>query len=458
MDLDWQTDGWIIVAGALCAVAAALVGNFLVLRRLSLMGDAISHSVLPGIAAAFLFSGSRGSFAVLIGAAVMGLLTVWLTELIRRYGQVEESAAIGVVYTSLFAVGLILIDKAGDKIDLDPSCVLYGGLETVTLRMVETPFGAVPSVVTTLSVVCLLNFVCVAVFFKQWQISTFDPLLAQAQGVSPSLFHYVLASLVAVTCIASMEAVGNILVVAMLVVPSATAFLLCRRLHSMIVLSLVIGIACAILGHLLARVVPFGFGFRSVNSAAMMAVTSGFFLVFAIVASPKAGVLVRLIEQRSVSRKIIGEDILALLYRHSERTIGEGVASTESNPATKDRRQLAEGDRRQLVAKDIALQLKITLTRMHSIVSDLVRAGWVSRSQASLSLTENGHRVAQNLIRSHRLWEQYLSVEVNASDARLHAQAESLEHFTSSSMRDKLDAETGQSTLDPHGRSIPPEG
>jgi manganese/zinc/iron transport system permease protein len=449
MDLDWQTDGWIIVAGALCAIAAALVGNFLVLRRLSLMGDAISHSVLPGIAAAFLFSGTRGSFAVLIGAAVMGLLTVWLTELIRRYGQVEESAAIGVVYTSLFAIGLILIDKAGDKIDLDPSCVLYGGLETVTLRMVETPFGAVPSVVITLGVVCCVNFLCIAVFFKQWQISTFDPLLAQAQGVSPSLFHYVLASLVAVTCIASMEAVGNILVVAMLVVPSATAFLLCKRLHSMIVLSVVIGTASAVLGHLLARGVPFGFGFRSVNSAAMMAVTSGLFLIVAVFASPKAGMLVRWIEQRSVARKILGEDILALLYRRSERTMSTSVVS-ESNFATVDRPPL--------VSNDIALQLKIALRRVNSVVSELVRAGWVSTSQTSLSLTDNGRRVAQNLIRSHRLWEQYLSVEVSASDARLHAQAESLEHFTSSSMRDKLDAETGQSTLDPHGRSIPPEG
>ena len=449
MDLDWQTDGWIIVAGALCAIAAALVGNFLVLRRLSLMGDAISHSVLPGIAAAFLFSGTRGSFAVLFGAAVMGLLTVWLTELIRRYGQVEESAAIGVVYTSLFAIGLILIDKAGDKIDLDPSCVLYGGLETVTLRMVETPFGAIPPVVITLSVVCVVNFICIAVFFKQWQISTFDPLLAQAQGVSPSLFHYVLASLVAVTCIASMEAVGNILVVAMLVVPSATAFLLCKRLHTMIILSVVIGTASAVLGHLLARAVPFGFGFKSVNSAAMMAVTSGLFLIFAVIASPKAGMLVRWIEQRSVARKILGEDILALLYRRSERTMAKSVAS-ESN--------LATVDRQQLVSNDIALQLKIALRRVNRVVSELVRAGWVSTSQTSLSLTDNGHRVAQNLIRSHRLWEQYLSVEVSASDARLHAQAESLEHFTSSSMRDKLDAETGQSTLDPHGRSIPPEG
>ncbi len=443
MNLDWQTDGWIIVAGSLCAIAASLLGNFLVLRRLSLMGDAISHSVLPGIAAAFLFSGTRGSVVVLIGAASMGLLTVWLTELIRKYGKVEESAAIGVVFTSLFAVGLIMLVRAGDKIDLDPSCVLYGNLEMIILEKVATPFGEVPQVVVTIGVVCLLNAICIAVFFKQWQVSTFDPLLSQAQGISPTLFHYMLASLVAVTCIASFEAVGNILVVAMLVVPAATAFLLCKRLHAMILVSVVIGTASAITGHMLAISVPVAFGFKSVNSAAMMAVASGIFLVIAVIASPKAGVLVRLIEQRTVARKIMGEDILALLYRHSERRM-------ENNNIPENRSVLAK--------RDIAEKLKITLQRLSSVTSELVRNGWVSMTQTSIALTDKGHRVAQNLIRSHRLWEQYLSVEVNASDARLHAQAESLEHFTNSSMRDKLDAETGQSMLDPHGRSIPPEG
>ena len=439
---DWTVDGWIIVAGALCAVAASLLGNFLVLRRLSLMGDAISHSVLPGIAAAFLFSGTRGSVVVLIGAASMGLLTVWLTELIRKYGKVEESAAIGVVFTSLFAVGLIMMVRAGDKIDLDPSCVLYGNLETIILDTVETPVGAVPRVVITISLVCMLNAICIAVFFKQWQVSTFDPLLSQAQGISPTLFHYVLASLVAVTCIASFEAVGNILVVAMLVVPAATAFLLCRRLETMILISIVVGSASAIAGHLLAITVPVAFGFRSVNSAAMMTVTSGLFLVLAVVASPKAGVLIRLLEQRTVARKIVGEDILALLYRQSERAIhADTVANRDALPM-----------------RDIANQLKLSLKKLTSIASDLVREGWISMSQTSVALTSEGHRVAQNLIRSHRLWEQYLSVEVNASDARLHAQAESLEHFTNSSLRGKLDVETGLSMLDPHGRNIPPEG
>jgi manganese/zinc/iron transport system permease protein len=444
MDLDWQTDGWIIVVGALCSIAAALLGNFLVLRRLSLMGDAISHSVLPGIAAAFLFSGTRGSLVVLVGAASMGLLTVWMTELIRRYGKVEESAAIGVVFTTLFAIGLIVIVRAGDSIDLDPSCVLYGSLEMITLdaSKIDTPIGAIPQVVVTLSVVCLINAFFVIAFFKQWQVSTFDPLLSQAQGVSPTLFHYVLASLVAVTCIASFEAVGNILVVAMLVVPASTSFLLCKRLSTMVMISVLIGIASAVTGHFLARLGPTVIGYKSVNSAAMMAVASGLFLVLAVVASPKGGLLVRWMEHRSVARKIVGEDILALLYRHSERLTTAG----------------GQGSGNVLSTSEIAAQLAISLTRLRSVTTELVREGWIACTETSVALTDKGFRIAQNLIRSHRLWEQYLSVEVNANDARLHAQAESLEHFTNSSMRDKLDAETGQSALDPHGRSIPPEG
>ena len=444
MDLDWQTDGWIIVVGVLCSVAASLLGNFLVLRRLSLMGDAISHSVLPGIAAAFLFSGTRSSVVVLIGAACTGLVTVWLTELIRHYGKVEESAAIGVVFTTLFAIGLIMILRAGDSIDLDPSCVLYGSLEMITLdsRKIETPFGTIPQVVLTLSAVCLLNAFFVVAFFKQWQVSTFDPLLSQAQGISPTLFHYVLASLVAVTSIACFEAIGNILVVAMLVVPASTAFLLSKRLSTMIVLSVLIGIASAISGHVVARFGPLAFGFKSVNSAAMMAVASGAFLVIAVIASPKNGILVRWIETRSVTRKILGEDVLALLYRHSERMIDQSILDGSA----------------PIASSEIALQLKIPLHRLRSVASDLVREGWVTTTAATLALTDRGFKIAQNLIRSHRLWEQYLSVELSASDARLHAQAESLEHFTNSSMRVKLDAETGQSTLDPHGRSIPPEG
>jgi len=445
---DWSIDGWIVAAGALCAIASSLLGNFLVLRRLSLMGDAISHSVLPGIAAAFLFSGTRGSVFVLIGAAAMGLVTVWVTELIRYYGKVEESAAIGVVFTTLFAIGLVMMVRAGDKIDLDPSCVLYGSLETVILNdSVLTPLCAVPRLVVSLGIVCLINVLAIVVFYKQWQISTFDPLLSQAQGVPSVFFHYLLASLVAVTCIASFEAVGNILVVAMLVVPAATSYLLCKRLHVMILVSALVGAFSAFFGHLFAVSIPNAMEFRSVNSAAMMAVASGLFLLIAVIASPKAGLLVRWLEHRSIERKIVGEDVLALLYRQSERA--------------QTRTPRVDGTI-GLATHELAGQLHLPRQKLSSIVKDLSRAGWVredpSAGNSLMTLTDEGFKLAQNLIRSHRLWEQYLSVEMNASDARLHAQAESLEHFTSPALRDKLNVETGQSSLDPHGRTIPPEG
>lgn len=443
MNWDWSIDGWIIVAGALCAIAASLVGNFLVLRRLSLMGDAISHSVLPGIAAAFLFTGHRGSLVVLMGAAVMGLITVWLTEFVRKVGKVEESASIGVVFTSLFAVGLVMMVRAGDKTDLDPSCVLYGNLETIILDTVATPLGNVPRVVLTLMGICVLNSIAIVGLYKQWQLSTFDPLLSQAQGIHPTLFHYILASLVAITCIASFEAVGNILVVAMLVVPAATAFLLCKRLSSMIAVSALVGAVSAVTGHLLAISVPVAFGMRSVNSAAMIAVACGFFLVLAVIVSPKAGILSRWISSGRIARKILGDDVLALLYRRAET-----LPSSSFQGATGTEFSLSE----------TALKLGVSLKKMRSVAKELVRLGWLTSSASAIALTEDGRRVAQNLVRSHRLWEQYMSVEMNVSDSRLHAQAESLEHFTSPSMRGKLDAETGQSALDPHGRSIPPEG
>ena len=292
MDWYWQVDGWMVLAGALCAMSCALVGNFLVLRRLSLIGDAISHAVLPGIAAAFLWTGSRSTWIAMVGAAIVGVLTVWLTEFIRRYGRVEESAAIGVVFTAMFALGLMMIART-DHVDLDPSCVLYGNLETIVLDTVATPLGAVPQVVLELGCIFLLNSVLIVVLYKEWTLSTFDAGLAAAQGISPAFFHYLLAAMVAVTCIVAFRAVGNILVIAMLIVPPSIAYLCCSRLSNMILLSLVAAIAVALFGHIAAITIPHAFGFKSANSAAMMALVSGVLLVMAIFGSGKGGLVVQ---------------------------------------------------------------------------------------------------------------------------------------------------------------------
>src|SRR5688572_11659210 len=182
--MNWTSlDTWIVVTGGLTSLACALLGNFLVLRRMSMMGDAISHAVLPGLAAAFLLSGSRSSMTMFVGAAVVGVLTALFTQWISHFGKVEESASMGVVFTGLFAVGLIMIVRAADAVDLDPGCVLYGAIEMVPLD-VRSVFGVqVPRAVVTLAIVCAANFLFVLLFYKELKLSSFDPELATTLGV-----------------------------------------------------------------------------------------------------------------------------------------------------------------------------------------------------------------------------------------------------------------------------------
>lgn len=290
-------DGWIVAAGILCAVASALLGCFLVLRKMSMMGDAISHAVLPGLAIAFLVTGSRASLPMFIGAALAGVLTALFTEWIRGFGKVDEGASMGVVFTALFAVGLLLVVRAADAVDLDPGCVLYGAIELTPLDTVLVRGFEIPRVVIMLGAVCLLNLVVVCCFYKELNISSFDPALATTLGINARFMHYLLMTLVAITTVASFETVGNILVVAMLVVPAATAYLLTDRLSRMLLLATLFGAAAAVVGHIAAISVPAAFGHQSTNTAGMMALVAGCLLLVVSFASPRYGILRRILHR-----------------------------------------------------------------------------------------------------------------------------------------------------------------
>ncbi len=306
MNLSWELDGWIIVAGVLCAVSAALLGNFLVLRKMSMLGDAVSHTVLPGLAIAFLIGNSRSSVPMFIGAVIAGILTAFLTEWIHRIGKVDEGASMGVVFTSLFALGLILIVQAADYVELDASCVLYGAIELTPLDAVSVGGLMIPRAVVILGSVCLLNMLCVFLFYKELTLTSFDPALSNSLGISSGVMHYLLMVLVAVTAVASFESVGSILVVAMFIVPPATAYLLCRRLSKMILVSVILAALGAVLGHLSAVYVPSWFGFQSTSTAGMMSVMVGLFFLLAILFSPIDGlVIARLRNLSAPTRQIV---------------------------------------------------------------------------------------------------------------------------------------------------------
>lgn len=286
-----MNDFWIILTGALVAASCGLIGCFLVLRKMAMIGDAISHSVLPGIVIAFLLSGSRDSLPMLLGASVIGLVTVFLIQMFKQSG-VQSDASIGVVFTALFSIGVVLVSIYTRQIDLDLDCVLYGEIAYVPWNTLE--IGGInigPKAVWAVGLALLLSVVLIGLFYKQFKVCSFDPALAAAIGIPVMLFHYLLMGLVSVTTVASFESVGAILVVGLLVVPASTAYLLTEKLSSMILISMLVGVVSSVMGYYLAYLLD-------ASIAGCIISVTGVLFVLAFLFSPTDGVVIRKWRQR----------------------------------------------------------------------------------------------------------------------------------------------------------------
>jgi manganese/zinc/iron transport system permease protein len=287
---------WILLTGSFVAAACSVLGCFLVLRRLSMVGDAISHAVLPGIVLAFLLSGSRASLVMFLGAVAIGLLATFLIQALSSAG-VYGDAAIGVTFTALFAAGVVLISLFAGHVDLDLDCVLYG-------EIAYTPFdtwslGGVslgPRPVWITGGLLLLNVAVVALLFKELKICAFDPQMAAAVGINVSVMHYLLMTLVSITTVGAFESVGAILVVAMLIVPAATAYLLTDRLERMLLFAAGTGVLSALLGYAVARSLD-------CSIAGAMATVAGLLFTLAFLFSPRHGWVARRLAHRRLAAK-----------------------------------------------------------------------------------------------------------------------------------------------------------
>jgi len=244
---------WIILTGSLVAVTCGLLGCFLTLRKMAMIGDAIAHAVLPGIVIAFLLSG-KDSLPILIGAASFGLLTTFIIEYLQNTGKLQGDAAIGLTFTFLFAIGVILIAIYADQIDLDQDCVLHGEIAYVPLDtwLTKSGINLGPTPVWILSTVFLLVLAMIIIGYKGLFLTTFDPAYALSIGISTTLWHYLLMGAVSLTTVVSFESVGAVLVVAFLVGPPSIAYLLTDRLPVMLLLSSIAGILASIGGYFLA--------------------------------------------------------------------------------------------------------------------------------------------------------------------------------------------------------------
>lgn len=412
---EWTINSWIIVlVGFFASVSCSILGVFLVLRKLSLVADAISHAVLPGIAIAFLMSGDRDPTLMLIGAAAFGMLATSMIEWVHRSGKVQTDAAIGVVFTVLFAIGVILISAKAGMVDLDQDCVLYGEIAYSPwdyLLIGESSYG--PRPLWILGITAIINSVFVALFFKELKLSAFDPALATALGFSATLIHYLFMGLVSLTTVASFESVGAILVIAMFVVPASAAYLLTDKLSKMIWWVVVISALISVGGYGIAR---------SLNAsiAGSMTTVAGMIFALAFIFAPHRGLVARWKNKLALRLQIATEDRLAYAFR-----------SVEYSPAS-----------------------LIHFEKKGWMLNWMKWKGLITRLEDGWRMTEQGLSIATDIVRRHRSWEGYLYHELNVPSDHLHRSADDVEHFLDDSVVNVRDVLAPDRTH-PHDGDIP---
>lgn len=313
----------ILLVAVVTAVACVLPGVFLVLRRMAMMSDAISHAILPGLVVGFFLTGDLSSPLLIATAAATGLLTVVLVEGLGRTRLVKEDAAIGLVFPFMFSIGVLLIARYAGDVHLDTDAVLLGELAFAPFdRLVVGGYDLGPRAAYTMGAIGLGGALFLGLFFKELKLATFDPALAAALGLAPGVLHYALMALVSVTAVGAFDAVGSILVVALMIGPPAAAYLLTDRLPRMMALSVALGAGSAVAGYFLARLLD-----ASIAGSMATAVGLMFGLVFLL--APERGLVARR-RRRVQQRWRFAEQMLVIhLLQHE----GEPEEAQESRVA-----------------------------------------------------------------------------------------------------------------------------
>ncbi len=395
-----------VLVGMTCGV----LGCFVVLRRMALIGDALSHAVLPGVVIAFLVTKDTGIVGLLFGALLAGLATAVLINLVSHHSRTKEDSAIGIVFTALFALGLVLISNLPRGTHFDLKCFVFGIPEAVGL-----------SDLILMAVISMIVLTTVAMLYHPMKLISFDPVVAAAMGLPVLASHYLLMGMISATVVAGLKTTGVVLVVAMVITPASAAYQLCNRFSSMLVLAGVFGALSALVGMVLAYVV-------NVPSGPSMVLVATAIFGMAMLLSPKHGVVFRRIRRWRHRQHIEEEDVIKAIHKLAEERIDAAPAA-------------------------IAGQSRLAVERVLRVLRGLRHNRLIANSGDGVALTESGERRAIELVRAHRLWESYLADRANVPAADVHEQAEVLEH--AHELADEVDETLGHPGVDPHGTPIP---
>ncbi|MBC8107385.1 MAG: metal ABC transporter permease, partial [Anaerolineae bacterium] len=384
-----------VVWGAiLLGITCGLLGCFVVLRRQSLLGDAIGHSVLPGVCLGFLAAGTRSLPALMLGALIAGLLAAALIGLLKRTTQLKTGECMGVAFTGFYGIGIVLlkyIQNRGMASQSGLDKFLFGQIVGISLTDVGYMAG-----------IAALAVLVVIVFWRKLAVSSFDEGFAFSIGIPVRVVDYLLTALITLAIVISIQAVGVVLVAAMLITPAATAYLLTDRLHWMAALSAVFGALAGIVGAFMSMLG------EDLPTGAFMVLGASLLFALAFAFSPRHGVVPRLMRLWESRRRTQSENLLRTMYIMLEQR------------GNKDNR---------FGVDDIAAQRQESPAHVHKLWRLAARRGWVQRdSRDPMILSELGMEEAKRVVRNHRLWELFLTQEAHLASDHVHADAEYIEH------------------------------
>lgn len=359
----------IMTTGALVGIAASLVGTFLVLRGTAMLSDAISHSILLGIVTVWLLTGAVNGPVQIVGAALAGVLTVFLTELLTATRRVKSDAAIGLVFPVLFSIGVLLVNLYARDVHIDEHTVLLGEIGFVWLDTITLAGYRVPQALIWMSIMTLVNLGFVTLFYKELKLATFDAALAKALGFAPMAIFYGLLLLTSATAVAAFDSVGAILFIAFVIVPPSAAYLLTDRLWLMLLIGAGISVFASISGYWLAV-------WFNVSIGGMMAVMTGVALLSAFLAGPRYGLIAQRARHQAQRSANACRTLAVHLYNH------EGTpSSAEEN-----------------VAAALQAHLHWDAARARDVLVRCLDQGLIIRSGERLELTEKGRSTAREIL------------------------------------------------------------
>ena len=401
-----------LIGGCIVAIVAGVVGCLVVLRRMAFLGDALSHAMIAGVAGGYLvmkmlFGYEAHAVGMLLGSLIAAIVTVALISFVSRISRVKEDTAIGIMYTGIFALGVVAVSIFRHYIHIDLMHFIMGDI-----------LGVADSDLWVSAFVAAVVLTILILFFRHFQLATFDPIMAASIGLPVLLLDYVLTTCVSLVVVSAVSMVGVILVVGLLITPAATAYLLSDRLDKMMILAAIFGVTSVVGGLYLCVWLD------SAGGGAIMLFCTLQFLVVLVVA-PKYGLLARWLRMRNLIPQQVIEDILTTVLRHEKTT-----------PMSVIRKYVTSG-------KGITK----ALTRM-------VQDGLLVEGADGWKLTVDGEKEANKVLRAHRLWEAYLET-IGTPEDELHPTAHQLEHISDNNTVDYLDQKLGHPVQDPHGQSIP---